>query len=257
MFNIVSKLKDKRSLWPYFFEFLTVLLSVYLAFLITEWRENHKEKQDTKLSIERLNQEIFQNYKVMISFKKEVAKRLEKMQVVEEIIEPQYSFTDYIGVFNGFRYANFNDASWKRASEAKIGNLMPIEYIENVHTLYSHNTNLTQHNLLINNLMYSDYNFDNKKCEYAYNIAELYVWQQATWSIEDTYSYTRFIQEYRNDFEILLQKDSATNAYFTSRDTLSKEQWKKFRSQEFNHINSFRKSENRQKVIAKIRSLKS
>jgi len=256
MYNLVSKLKNNKSIWPYFFEFLTVLLSVYLAFLITEWRENHKEKQETKLAIERLNQEIFQNYKVMISFKKDVAKRLEKMQVVEEIIEPQYSFNDYIGVFNGFRYTNFNDASWKRASDAKTGNLMPIEYIEGVHALYSNNYYLTHHNLGINKLMYSDYIFDKKKCKYAYNIAELYVWQQATWSIENTCDYTRFIQEYRNDFETLLQQDSAAHAYFTRRDTLSKEQWKKLRSQEFNHINSFTKSDNRQKVFAKIRSLK-
>ena len=254
MFNIVSKLKDKRSLWPYFFEFITVLLSVYLAFLITEWRENHKEKQDTKLSIERLNQEIFQNYREIISFKKDVAKRLENMQKIENIIDPNICFAEYIPVFNGFRYARFDDASWKRANNTKIGNLMPIDYTEWVHDLYSSNLHLDQHNLLINKLMYSKQIFESKDCKSSYKIAELYAWQQAIWSISDVYNYTRFIQEYRPYFEDLLTQDSTTLAYFVSRDTLSKEEWKAVLKKERRHIDKFRSSEQTRKIFEKIRN---
>jgi len=231
MFNLVSKLKNRRSLWPYFFEFFTVLLSVYLAFLITEWRESHKEKKETKIAIERLNQEIFQNYKAIIDFDKAVEKRLERMQMIEDIIEPKYNFFDYNPVFGGFRSVNFSNASWNRICDSKIGNLMPINYIKDTHALYNSNNNLTEHNTLISKIMFSDLSFDNKKCIIAYDIAKLYVWQQAVWGNSTINNYTEFIQKYRTDFQTLLQQDSATNAYFSSQDALSDEEWREMRKE--------------------------
>lgn len=257
MFNLVSKLKKKRSLWPYLFEFITVLLSVYLAFLITEWRENHKEQKETKLGIERLNQEIFQNYASLIFFNKEVEKRLIKMQDVEDIFEPGYKFNDYIPVFNGFQYVSFSDASWNRICESKIGNLMPVKYVEDAHALYNYNKHLMAHNNLISELMYSDLNFDSKKSKIAYDIAELYVWQQAIWGNIHVVKYSKFIQKYRIDFETLLQQDSATNSYFTSKDNLTKEQWVQVQRDKESYINSFKKNPKLKEVFAKIKSLKS
>ncbi|RXQ97494.1 hypothetical protein EO244_00990 [Ancylomarina salipaludis] len=256
MFKLISKLKNKGNLWPYFFEFFTVLLSVYLAFLLTEWRENHKEQQETKLAIERLNQEIFQNYREIISFKKDVAQRLHKMQLIEKIIEPNISFNDYIGVFNGFRYVRFSTASWKRIGDSKIGNLMPVDYLDWAHDLYRSNEHLNQHNLIINDLMYSNMNFDPKKCKIAYHIAELYVWQQAVWAIDDVYNYTQFIQKYKQDFEYLLKQDSTVNAYFISRDSLTPDKLKDLLKKEAREINSLRKSEKMDAIRSKIKSLK-
>ena len=257
MFNLISKLKANKNLWPYFFEFLTVLLSVYLAFLITEWRENHKEKIETKLAIERLNQEIFQNYKELINFNNKVIKRLERMQLVENIIESQYCFNDYIPVFNGFQYVSFSDASWNRICDSKIGNLMPVEYVEDAHALYNFNKHLMAHNNLINELMYSDLNFDSKKSKIAYNIAELFVWQQASWGNLETVGYTKFIQRYRTDFETLLQQDSITNTFFTSKDTLTEEQWTQELRDKGRYIDSFKKNPKHKEIFSKIKSLKS
>jgi len=257
MFNLVSKLKNKRSLWPYLFEFITVLLSVYLAFLITNWQANRKEQKETNLAIERLNQEIFQNYKVMIDFNKEVEKRLIKMQVVEDIINPKFNFNDYIPVFNGFQYASFSDASWNRICDSKIGNLMPVKYVEDAHSLYNYNKHLMAHNNLISELMYSDLNFDNKKSKIAYDIAELYVWQQTIWGNIRVVKYTRFIQKHRAGFETLLQQDSATNSYFTSKDTLTKEQWTKVIRDKRRFINSFKKNPKLKDILAKIKANKS
>ena len=256
MFNLVSKLKKNKGIWPYLFEFITVLLSVYLAFLITDWQANRKEQKETNLAIERLNQEIFQNYKELINFNSKVIKRLDKMQLVEDIIEPQYCFNDYITVFNGFQYVSFSDASWNRICESKIGNLMPVEYIEEAHALYNFNKHLMAHNNLISELMYSDLNFDSKKSKIAYNIAELYVWQQASWGNLETVDYTKFIQKYRTDFETLLQQDSTTNAFFTSKDTLTEEQWTQELRDKGRYIDSFRKNKKNKEIFDKIKAQK-
>ncbi|MCZ4694069.1 hypothetical protein DWB61_02795 [Ancylomarina euxinus] len=257
MFNLISKLKENKSLWPYFFEFLTVLLSVYLAFLITEWRENHKEEIETKLAKERLNQEIFQNYKNLINFNHQVEKRLIKMQDIEDILESGYKFNDYIPVFNGFQNVSFSDASWNRICDSKIGNLMPVVYIEDAHALYNFNKHLMTHNNQIIELMYSDLNFDSKKSKIAYNIAELYVWQQASWGNIHVVDYTKFIQKHKTNFETLLQQDSTTNAYFTSKDILTEEQWTQEQRGKQRYINSFKKNPKLKEILSKIKASKS
>ena len=220
MFNFTKKLKKRPGIWPYFFDFFTVLLSVYLAFLITEWREEQKIKKEVKMAKERLNLEIFQNYKSMITFHDDVSNRLEKMQEIETIQSSKKSFQSYIGIFGGYQIARFKHAAWDRVSNSNMANLMSAEYVEQVHSLYEGLRNLEKHNDIITKILYSDMLTDAAKCKTAYSLSELHTWQQSVWSLLYMNAHNKFISEYEHYFTNLLQNDSIVDTRFMQLDTL-------------------------------------
>jgi len=240
MFNIVSKIKNKRSLWPYLFEFITVLLSVYLAFFITSWREDHKEQIATEVAIERLNQEIFQNYKSLITFKSSITKRYEELKEIEPRVSNKHKFSSKEIGFIGFVTSSYNNATWKRVSNNSLGNFMPVDYLEDAHKLYERNQVLLDINDQISNFIFSDLFFERSKCETAYSLSSLCMWQQAMVAINNTYYYTKFIKDFQPDFQKMLDKDSTVSEFYTSRSRLSEHDWKELDNKERQYVNQLR-----------------
>ncbi|MFA8436465.1 MAG: hypothetical protein ACEPOZ_18300 [Marinifilaceae bacterium] len=240
MFNLSSKFKKRPGMWPYVFEFFTVLLSVYLAFLITEWREQHKLKKDVKMAMERLNLEIFRNYETMIDFHEEVTHRLEKMQEIERIWTPDRNFSSYVSIFGGYQIAKFKQAAWNRVSSSELANMMPVEYVERVHNLYEGANGLVKHNDMINKVLYSSMLTDPKQSKTAHSLSELFTWQQSIWAMLQERYYRKFISEYRPYFEEYLQQDSLINAKFMEQDTLTPEQLNQYTRNKRLYLNSLR-----------------
>jgi len=215
-------------------------LSVYLAFFITTWREDHKEQIATQIAIERLNQEIFQNYKSLITFKSSITKRYEELKEIEPRVSNKHKFSSKEIGFKSFVTSSYNSATWKRVSNNSLGNFMPVDYLENAHKLYERNQVLLDINDQISDFIFSDLFFEKSKCETAFSLSSLCMWQQAMVAINNTYFYTKFIENHLEYFHKILDNDSTVNEFYTSRSLLSEQDLKKLDNKERNHINQLK-----------------
>jgi hypothetical protein len=207
-------------MWPYIFEFFTVLLSVYLAFLITEWRENYKIQKEVKVARERLDQEILDNYNNLIDFDRDVNQRYTKLLEVEAMLIPGKAFHDYVSHFNGYRLPTFKKVAWQRVVNSHLVHLMPVEYMDEVNRIYWSNQILEDMPKQNNDVFIGENVFDKERAPIAYNISRIFVWQQRDWGREYLKKYYHLLKMQPELLEQLKIQDSLSYRFYQKQDRI-------------------------------------
>ena len=88
---------------PYVFEFFVVLVSVYLAFVLTNWHEQQKINREINQSYNDVNEEIFNNYRQVHSLNEKTRNSFVKFLKYRDIKTRQEMnnlFLSFINIFN-------------------------------------------------------------------------------------------------------------------------------------------------------------
>jgi len=156
------KISLNRRIKRYFAEMLLIIISVLLAFVLNEVRNNYIEKQKRVTSLEFIQEEIKENHLFIVETI-EIHKAI--WNVLDSIIETK-SFESTFSEENGFAYQNFyqgkifkqalsNDA-WGIANNNNILSKMQIDNIMKLSRAYEQQNSVMDAAWEINDFLQSD-----------------------------------------------------------------------------------------------------
>lgn len=154
-----------------FLEMLMVMIGVFLALLVDEWREERQIAEVVELTENRILSEIHENHDRLMSYRENLTDRFETLKNWSESIDPELSFREQSG-FPGIPTVSLNDAAWSRANSSDMTNFMNTTIIEDAHGLYTSNQIVMDSSSPLLNLIYSPMSWDPEQTMISYNIVE-------------------------------------------------------------------------------------
>lgn len=150
---------------------LMVMIGVFLALLVDEWREERQIAEVVELTENRILSEIHENHERLLSYRENLTNRFDTLRSWRESIDPDASFREQSG-FPGIPTVSLNDAAWSRANSSDMTNFMDTTIIEEAHGLYISNRMVMDSPGPLLDLIYSPMSWDPEQTMISYNIVE-------------------------------------------------------------------------------------
>lgn len=153
-----------------FLEMLMVMIGVFLALFVDEWREERQIAEIVDLTENRVLSEISENHSRLVDYQSRLDDRFEQLQDWGANLDPELSFREQTG-FPGIPTVTLSDAAWQRANSSDMTNFMESETIEQAYGLYLANARVFDSYEPLLDLIYSPLSWDKDLTQVSYNIA--------------------------------------------------------------------------------------
>lgn len=152
-----------------FLEMLMVMIGVFLALIVDEWREERQVAEIVSLTEERVLNEISNNHTRLVEYQSDLNERFARLQEWGTNLDLEKGFREQSG-FPGIPTTTLNDAAWQRANSSDMTNFMETETIERVYGLYQVNRRVSESYEALLDLIYSPMSWDADQTQVSYNI---------------------------------------------------------------------------------------
>ncbi|MDT8398890.1 MAG: hypothetical protein RQ899_09790 [Pseudomonadales bacterium] len=176
-----------------------VMLGVFLALLLDEWRQDRQRNEIAQLTQARIVSEINSNYEAIVNYETRLNSRYESFIEWGQSLDPTKSIAEQFDDFPGFPGIFLNDAAWRRSSSSEITNYIDDSFITSVYGLYDFNLALRATTEMFSDIYFSKDIWDNEFTLASYNMMD--------WVFKETFSqakqakriYSNFIESYPVD----------------------------------------------------------
>lgn len=172
-----------------------VMIGVFLALLVDEWREERQIEQIVELTEERILSEIHANYDRLLNYQQNLNDRFERLRNWGDRIEPGKSFREQSD-FPGIPTVSLSDAAWARANSSDMTNYMDTDIIERAHGLYTANLIIMNGPNALLDVIYSPISWDQNQTVVSYNITEDIFREVVSQVAQSLEGYEEFVTQY-------------------------------------------------------------
>jgi hypothetical protein len=151
-------------------EMLMVMIGVFLALFVDEWREERQIAKIVEPTEERVLSEISENHSQLTEYQSRLNDRFEQLQNWGTDLQPGLSFREQ-NRFPGIPTVTLSDAAWQRANSSDMTNFMETETMEQAYGLYLANARVLDSYEPLFDLIYSPLSWDKDSTLVSYNIA--------------------------------------------------------------------------------------
>lgn len=176
-------------------EMVMVMVGVFLALMADQWRENRQADKTVSIIEEKIIKEAHVNYNSLLKLEKRLNERYSKVMKWSENLDDTKSLLEQNGI-QGIPTVPLASAAWQRANSSQLTNLVDVDIITAAHALYDSNTNITNLNSRMLDLVFNVDSWDNKLATVSFNIYKTILEESRNKVREAVGQYRQFVEQY-------------------------------------------------------------